>query len=782
MEAGASPTKRPSTSNIASRHPAVCQGWPTVPGPCCAPHIDSAFIRPVSHSRRGPITGRSTTSAVSSELFCGVTNRLHCAIVTLCRLDFIANGRHLMGVAISAVCRLRYTQSQYLELSLDTRHAFVFISVTRKSIAMFGRRNENTGNLSALCVKATRQNQLPTGWGGRVIILLASHQGKPGSIPGRVTGFSQVGIVPDDAVGRSEVDMEQRRNERAGGGGNSEKTRQPAALYGTIPTCGNPGVTQPGIERVPPWWEASSLTAHPPQPLLTEYEQFVSVSLPSDDIFSGPVSLLATCCSCRADSALSGCRCNDPCHDSWRRLSRSPKANDIATRRTKDSIRRLPINNTIKRRTQFGTRWARITSRNERRSEKDEVMKLNTARHAQATEMRAEDSDLQIGYRAKWHGGRPSVSHSGGPVFESLSAYCDFGYPWFPEITPRECWVGSLIQTIHSWSIPCSSEHGRNQPEVAPCTMCAGRFLNTSRIKDVSPDTPAECPGATSRPVQLHQLRSCSYQVVHSNTLPRACLRSRRIASVDRSFCSTEVARRTRWSAHRRPSFSNAPGTYGHSRRPADTKARSGFYSRDDPGPERSLRIETRASLKMVSRRLAQWLPISDNETGEAGHLDEWRIVVREEILNALDIEVFGADKGDRDEVGETGDLRKNPPTNGIVRHDSHMRKSGVIRPGIEPGSPWEANRPATVASGKLYAVKYIKTYKLMYYDLTLYLSEREEKEGSGGVTAYPLNAELTRARRQSATWPPESEGKGLMANTSHFLPASAHSHHGQTA
>ncbi|KAJ8889355.1 hypothetical protein PR048_008854 [Dryococelus australis] len=31
---------------------------------------------------------------------------------------------------------------------------------------------------------------------------LAFHQGEPGSIPGRITGFSQVGIVPDDAVGR----------------------------------------------------------------------------------------------------------------------------------------------------------------------------------------------------------------------------------------------------------------------------------------------------------------------------------------------------------------------------------------------------------------------------------------------------------------------------------------------------------------------------------------------------------------------------------------------------
>ncbi|KAJ8890127.1 hypothetical protein PR048_009634 [Dryococelus australis] len=44
--------------------------------------------------------------------------------------------------------------------------------------------------------------------------------------------------------------------------------------------------------------------------------------------------------------------------------------------------------------------------------------------------------------------------------------------------------------------------------------------------------------------------------------------------------------------------------------------------------------------------------------------------------------------------TGETGDPRENPPTNGIVRHDSHMRKSGVTRLGIEYGSSWcEASR-----------------------------------------------------------------------------------------
>ncbi|KAJ8874343.1 hypothetical protein PR048_025189 [Dryococelus australis] len=38
--------------------------------------------------------------------------------------------------------------------------------------------------------------------------------------------------------------------------------------------------------------------------------------------------------------------------------------------------------------------------------------------------------------------------------------------------------------------------------------------------------------------------------------------------------------------------------------------------------------------------------------------------------------------------AGETGDSG-NPPTNGIVQHDSHLRKSGVKRPGVEPVSSW---------------------------------------------------------------------------------------------
>ncbi|KAJ8875702.1 hypothetical protein PR048_023601 [Dryococelus australis] len=41
----------------------------------------------------------------------------------------------------------------------------------------------------------------------------------------------------------------------------------------------------------------------------------------------------------------------------------------------------------------------------------------------------------------------------------------------------------------------------------------------------------------------------------------------------------------------------------------------------------------------------------------------------------------------------------QNPPINGIVRHDSHMRNSGVSQPGIEPESLWWESR--TVALGE---------------------------------------------------------------------------------
>ncbi|KAJ8870147.1 hypothetical protein PR048_029159 [Dryococelus australis] len=86
---------------------------------------------------------------------------------------------------------------------------------------------------------------------------------------------------------------------------------------------------------------------------------------------------------------------------------------------------------------------------------------------------------------------------------------------------------------------------------------------------------------------------------------------------------------------------------------------------------------------------------------------------MNEDIWADINIEVFRADEGEAKGVwnsigmkgrGETGDLRENPPTSGIVRYDSRVRKiRGATPPRIEPGSPrWEgelSNHYTTAAS-----------------------------------------------------------------------------------
>ncbi|KAJ8867657.1 hypothetical protein PR048_031460 [Dryococelus australis] len=169
------------------------------------------------------------------------------------------------------------------------------------------------------------------GRGGKTISTLASHQGEPYLIPGRVTGFSQVGIVPDDGVGRrgflgdlpfpppplhsgaapyslqspssamktsmltaahissftlnnevlrADEGKIRRECSNAGIHGQSET----GDLRENPPTRGihrhdshlrKSGMTRPGIESGSPWWEASSLTAQPPRPLDSTCEQHV---------------------------------------------------------------------------------------------------------------------------------------------------------------------------------------------------------------------------------------------------------------------------------------------------------------------------------------------------------------------------------------------------------------------------------------------------------------------------------------------------------------------------
>ncbi|KAJ8880510.1 hypothetical protein PR048_016980 [Dryococelus australis] len=57
--------------------------------------------------------------------------------------------------------------------------------------------------------------------------------------------------------------------------------------------------------------------------------------------------------------------------------------------------------------------------------------------------------------------------------------------------------------------------------------------------------------------------------------------------------------------------------------------------------------------------------------------------------VSEVNEEILPIEQRRNERAGGTGYPRENPPVNDIVRHDSHMRKSGVTRLGIEPESPW---------------------------------------------------------------------------------------------
>ncbi|KAJ8871411.1 hypothetical protein PR048_027728, partial [Dryococelus australis] len=136
---------------------------------------------------------------------------------------------------------------------------------------------------------------------GVVARLLGSHQSEPGSIPGGgAPGSLHMGIVLDDATGRQAYSRIPHRShthlaspssalktligdrmQRRGKQEILEKIRRPAASYGTIRTCENPGVTPPGTEPGLFWWEASSLTTTPLRPYHLNMIQWVGTVTPA---------------------------------------------------------------------------------------------------------------------------------------------------------------------------------------------------------------------------------------------------------------------------------------------------------------------------------------------------------------------------------------------------------------------------------------------------------------------------------------------------------------------
>ncbi|KAJ8870640.1 hypothetical protein PR048_029663 [Dryococelus australis] len=97
----------------------------------------------------------------------------------------------------------------------------------------------------------------------------------------------------------------------------------------------------------------------------------------------------------------------------------------------------------------------------------------------------------------------------------------------------------------------------------------------------------------------------------------------------------------------------------------------------------------------------------------------------------------------------ENGYPRENPPASGVVRHDSHLRKSGVARPGIEPGSPWwDLERASQKQSSDTHKTPYDRVKLCRERKIYIKASERvnvdvftQHKRPRGGVVVRPLTS-----------------------------------------
>ncbi|KAJ8877575.1 hypothetical protein PR048_022030 [Dryococelus australis] len=148
--------------------------------------------------------------------------------------------------------------------------------------------------------------------------------------------------------------------------------------------------------------------------------------------------------------------------------------------------------------------------------------------------------------------------------------------------------------------------------------------------------------------------------------------------------------------AAKHPLFVELPACKRAAPRSTTSAAATAVYTR------RKAQGEIRTS-NASSNRKRQFKSAIDQDRHVRGGMNETASedigALSEETWTALNIEVLQADEVGieqrrNERAGETGDPQENPLTNGFVGHDSHMRKSGVTRLGIEPGSPWwEASR-----------------------------------------------------------------------------------------
>ncbi|KAJ8884210.1 hypothetical protein PR048_016067 [Dryococelus australis] len=101
--------------------------------------------------------------------------------------------------------------------------------------------------------------------------------------------------------------------------------------------------------------------------------------------------------------------------------------------------------------------------------------------------------------------------------------------------------------------------------------------------------------------------------------------------------------------------------------------------------------------------------PVARSGVERFGRLLTWR------SLEPMRVIEMNMEQCRNEGVGETGDPRGNPPTNGIVRHDSHMRKSGVTWPRTERGSPCAKKQPSRPAASSRLMLRCVSSLEALH-------------------------------------------------------------------
>ncbi|KAJ8878135.1 hypothetical protein PR048_022602 [Dryococelus australis] len=222
---------------------------------------------------------RTIMSGLSSLAYCQLNKRTimsGLSSLAYCQL----NKRTIMsGLSSLAYCQLNkrtimsgLSSLAYCQLNQRT----IMSGLSSLTYCQLNKRTIMSGLSSLAYCQLNQRNT-------RAARLRASHQGEPGSIPGRVTpGYSHVGIVPDDTSGwvfsgisHSSLSLHsallyshiisplspsalntslwnaREREKRE----TPEKIRRPTASSSTIPTCEYPGATPQWIEYDWPWPE-----------------------------------------------------------------------------------------------------------------------------------------------------------------------------------------------------------------------------------------------------------------------------------------------------------------------------------------------------------------------------------------------------------------------------------------------------------------------------------------------------------------------------------------------